>query len=94
MEQAQRPSGLTGVRTAFPEEVQVLAELPARGRVNGSLHRGEMAAEPGHRWMAPGQRCAFAAPLRRSAVSRLDELGDLAISAARYAIRKMTFPPF
>jgi hypothetical protein len=44
--------------------------------------------------MAPGQRCAFAAPLRRSAVSRLDELGDLAISAARYAIRKMTFPPF
>ena len=94
MEESECPSRLAGVCTALPQEIQVRAELSACGRVDGSLHRREMAAQPDHRWMAPGPRCVLAALLRRDAVSSLDELSDLAISAVKRAIWKMTFPPF
>jgi hypothetical protein len=44
MKEAECPSRLAGVRTAFPQETQVPAEPSAGDRVNGSLHRREMAA--------------------------------------------------
>jgi hypothetical protein len=42
LQDAERPRGLAGSRTAALEEVLVLAETPPGRRVHGPVHGGEM----------------------------------------------------